>query len=112
MSSAWCDDERCILGTNPPSEHPAVVGYMVGEEWILKEIGFRYKHILDAYETYSDHDSDYALDIDTHELDLSLDNLEDLVIPECEDDVVSVASSSDIDTSYDWLFVNNKFMYT
>lgn len=113
-SDTWCDDERCTLGINLTAfQYPMDNKYMVGEEWILKDIGFHYKHVLDEYEMQAWYDTD-PMDGDAcvtdgyhyHDYD------DDVYIAECEDEVASVASSDEHDRSFDWLFTNNKFMYT
>jgi hypothetical protein len=110
-TNTWCDDERCTLGINMTAfAYPMGNKYMVGEEWILREIGFDYKHLLDEYDLLAWHDNELMIDSDACVTDY--DDYDDAYIAECDDEVASVASSEEHDRSFDWLFTNNKFMYT
>lgn len=98
---------------------------MTGDEWMLQQFDVHNKFTqfnTFEYDSTSEDDEspvDLVVDISVSPYDV-LPNIfdhyldqdrDDFVIVD-DDEAVSVASSAEPDRSFDWLFVNNKFMYT
>lgn len=122
---SWCDDERCTLCTkcHYVNDNQVTNKYMIGDEWMLLE--------YNVHNKFTKFDTVVYNKPPPQPIDFMMESMgcgggydieDDIGVDEyreedgygygygCEDDT-SIASV-EYDNSFDWLFDNNKFMYT